>query len=74
MLTTVNSLPSGLVLPEFVLQTDWFATLMMFVAVNTLVYVCFAVSKILPKIYLSDWIGRRGRRSETRNIDPDAQA
>ena len=27
---------------------------------------------MLPKVYVSDWIGTRNRRSETRSIHPDA--
>lgn len=64
--------PAGILLPESVMRTDWFGILMMFVAINTLIYVSLAVAKILPKIYFSDWMQRRGRRSETRSIDPDA--
>lgn len=64
--------PTGILLPESVMQTDLFAILMMFVAINTLIYVCLAVAKIFPKVYLSDWMRRRGRRSETRSINPDA--
>jgi hypothetical protein len=42
------------------------------VAINTIVYVTLAVAKVLPKVYVSDWIGTRDRRSETRSIRPDA--
>ncbi len=54
------------------MRTDLFTILMMFVAINTLIYVSLAVAKILPKIHPTDWVRRRGRRSETRSIDPDA--
>lgn len=67
-----HALPAGILLPESVMRTELFSTLMMFVAVNTLIYVSLAVAKILPKIYLSDWVRRRGRRAETRSINPDA--
>lgn len=38
---------------------------------DTVTYVVLAVAKILPKIYLSDWVGDRGRRSQTRSIYPE---
>jgi hypothetical protein len=34
--------------------------------------VTLAVAKILPKLYLRDYLSARNRRSETRSIDPDA--
>jgi hypothetical protein len=37
-------------------------------------YVALAIAKMLPKVYLSDWASRRGRRSETRSIHPDDRA
>lgn len=65
-------LPAGILLPESVMNSEPFSVLMIFVATNTLIYVALAVAKILPKIYLSDWIQRRRTRSETRSIHPDA--
>ena len=65
-------LPMGVLLPESLLRNDYFAVLAAFVAINTIVYVTLAVAKMLPKVYVSDWIGPRNRRSETRSIDPDA--
>jgi len=64
--------PMGVLLPESLLRNDLFAVLAAFVAINTIVYVTLAVAKVLPKIYVSDWIGNRNRRSETRSIRPDA--
>ena len=64
--------PSGLLFPASFLQSDFFVILSAFVAINTLVYVALAVAKILPKVYLSDWIRGANRRSETRSIYPDA--
>ena len=63
---------AGIVLPESVMQTEWFAVLSLFVAVNTVLYLTLAVLKLLPKIYLSDWVSQRNRRAETRSIYPDA--
>jgi hypothetical protein len=65
-------IPSGLLLPETVLVSPWYAVLATFVAINTLMYGALAVSQILPKLYLSDFSRQRGRRAETRSIDPDA--
>lgn len=62
----------GLLLPESVLRHDFFAVLAAFVAINTIVYVTLAVAKVLPKVYVTDWIGSRNRRAETRSIHPDA--
>lgn len=42
-----------------------------FVALNAVMFVALAVAKILPKIYLNDWIRWRNERSETRSIYPD---
>lgn len=67
------SLPSGLLLPEAVLHTEWFAVWATFVAINTLLYAALSVAKILPKIYPSDWVRGRNRRTETRGIYPDAE-
>ncbi len=64
--------PTGLVLPESTLNSDVFAVLAAFVAINTLIYVALAVAKMMPKIYVSDWIRHANRRSQTRSIHPDA--
>lgn len=66
------SLPNGLLLPDSNLQSGVFAVLAAFVAINTLIYVALAVAKMLPKVYVSDWIRRANRRSQTRSIHPDA--
>lgn len=62
----------GILLPESILRNEVFAVLAAFVAINTIVYVTLAVAKILPKLYVGDWIGNRNRRAETRGIRPDA--
>ena len=62
----------GVLLPESTLREEFVAVLAAFVAINTIVYVTLAVAKILPKVYVGDWIGARNRRSETRSIAPDA--
>jgi len=64
--------PFGILLPESTLREEFIAVLAAFVAINTIVYVALAVAKILPKIYWSDILAPRNRRSETRHIDPDA--
>ncbi len=63
----------GILLPESTLREEFIAVLAAFVAINTILYVTLAVSKMLPKLYINDWIASRNRRSETRSIDPDAQ-
>lgn len=67
----IQSVPTGVLLPASVLHSQGFAVLATFVAINTLVYVVLAASKVLPKVYVRDWLPRRGRRQETRSIHPD---
>jgi hypothetical protein len=62
----------GILLPESTLREEFVAVLAAFVAINTILYVTLSVAKILPKVYVQDWISRRNRRSETRSIHPDA--
>jgi len=62
------------VLPESIMHSSWFASLSIFVAINTVLYLTLAIIKLLPKAYLSDWIDRRNRRSEIRSIYPDGEA
>jgi hypothetical protein len=66
-------LVAGLLLPASVLDARWFATLSLFVAINTLLYLTLAILKLLPKAYLSDWVSRRNRRSESRSIYPEPE-
>ena len=61
------------VLPESIMHTPWFASLSMFVAINTVLYLTLAIIKLLPKAYVSDWIDQRNRRSEIRSIYPDGE-
>jgi hypothetical protein len=65
--------PLGVLIPQAFLGSTLFQFFSAFVALNTIMYVALAVAKILPKFYLSDWVHRRGRRSETRSIHPDDQ-
>ena len=62
----------GILLPESTLREEFIAVLAAFVAINTIVYVTLAVAKVLPKVYVRDWLSNRNRRAETRSIDPDA--
>ena len=64
--------PMGVLLPDDILRNELVAVLAAFVAINTIVYVTLAVAKILPKVYVRDWLSTRNRRAETRSIDPDA--
>lgn len=63
---------AGLLLPESILQSDWFSALATFVAVNTLIYVAFAAIKIFPAPRFTRGRGR-SRRVETRSIHPDGE-
>ena len=62
------------VLPQSIMHEPWFAALSLFVAINTVLYLTLAIIKLLPKAYLSDWVNRRNRRSESRSIYPDIEA
>ena len=64
----------GLLLPESLLRTPFFAVLATFVAINTVMYLSLAIAKILPKVYLSDHLPSRNRRGETRSIHQDTSA
>lgn len=63
---------SGILLPASFLQSPFFVILSAFVAINTIVYFALAVAKMLPKVYLVDWIRGANRRTETRSIRPNA--
>ena len=71
-MTVPTVVPMGVLLPDSILRNEVIAVLAAFVAINTIVYVTLAVAKILPKLYLRDWLSGRNRRSETRSIHPDA--
>lgn len=62
----------GVLLPDSILRHEAIAVLAAFVAINTIVYVTLSVAKMLPKVYVSDWLTTRNRRAETRSIHPDA--
>ncbi|MDO5513131.1 hypothetical protein [Corynebacterium sp.] len=57
---------------EWILDTEWYAVLAAFVAINTSMYVILALVKTLPRIYFRDLFPRRYQRAETRSIYPDA--
>ncbi|MBG6181430.1 hypothetical protein [Arthrobacter sp. CAN_A1] len=71
MRMVVVGMPTGILLPESIVHTELFAVLAAFVAINTVMYAALAASKILPKVYPSDWVRGRNRRSETRSIYPE---
>lgn len=62
------AVPTGILLPDSVLTTPLFAVFSAFVGINTVIYVSLAVAKILPKLYPTDWVGGRSRRSRDRSI------
>jgi biofilm PGA synthesis N-glycosyltransferase PgaC len=66
--------PTGILLPQSVLRSQFFAVLAALVAINTVMYAVMAVAKILPKVYLSNFLHRSNRRAETRSIHPDTPA
>jgi hypothetical protein len=57
--------------PDSIVHSQWFAILAAFVALNTVMYCALAVVETLPRIYLTDWLRPRARRSESRSIHPD---
>jgi hypothetical protein len=64
------AIPAGLLFPESLLHSQWFAVLATFVAINTVMYAALALAKILPKVHRPNWLRPRHERSETRSIDP----
>lgn len=70
----LGPVPMGVLLPDSILHSGLIAVLAAFVAINTIVYVTLSIAKILPKVYVTDWLSSRNRRSETRSIHPDAPA
>lgn len=70
-ITVAAAVPAGLLFPESLLHSQWFAILATFVAINTVMYAALALAKILPKLHPSDWIRTGNERSETRSIHPD---
>ena len=59
---------------ESILHTNWYAVLSSFVAINTLLYVSLSVFKILPKLYLNDFVRGHDRRASTRSIYPNGHS
>lgn len=59
---------AGILLPDTLLASAFFAVFSAFVGINTVIYVVLAIAKILPKIYFTDWIGGRNRRATARSI------
>ncbi|QGN31578.1 hypothetical protein [Microlunatus sp. Gsoil 973] len=64
--------PDGVLLPSSLLGSPFFAVLSTLVALNTLIFVTLAITKMLPAIHFGEVFARRGRRKETRSIYPDA--
>ena len=64
--------PAGVLLPSSLIHTQWFGVLAAFVAINTVIYVTLAIGKMLPKIYVNDYIHHAERRGQTRSIHPDS--
>jgi hypothetical protein len=67
------SVLGGILLPQSIIHSVWFAVLTGFVAVNTVLYLTLAIIKLLPKAYLSDWVAQQNRRAETRSIYPELE-
>ena len=70
-MTAISARPTGMLLPSSVLQSDAFAVLATFVALNTLMYATLALLKLLPKGYRFFWTPGRNRRRHNRSIHPD---
>ena len=60
-----------MLLPESILHSSLFAVLAAFASVNTVIYGVLAIGKLLPKVYLADWLSKTNQRSESRSIYPD---
>jgi len=64
--------PTGILFPQSVLDSEGFAILATFVAINTVMYAALAVAKVLPKVHRPGWLRPPHERGETRSIHPDA--
>jgi hypothetical protein len=64
----LSQLPTGILLSDTILASEFFAVFSAFVGINTVIYVVLAVAKILPKIYVTDWVRGRNRRVAARSI------
>ena len=62
--------PTGILLPESLLQAGWVQVLATFVALNTLMYATLALVKMLPTVDPPAFFGRRNRRMQNRGIHP----
>lgn len=67
-----------LVLGHHVLPSSWlhstaYDVLMIFVAINTVMYAALSIAKVLPALHPTEWFTRK-RRTETRSIYPDGEA
>ena len=67
-------LPSAALLPEWILDTDFFQILATFVALNSLMYATLAVLKVLPRGYAFSRFSGRNRRRANRSIYPEPSA
>lgn len=63
----------GILFPESILDSTWFAVLSAFVAINTVMFLALAVAKTLPKVHVQELLPRTYVRAETRSIHPDAE-
>jgi hypothetical protein len=63
--------PAGVLFPASTVQSATFSVLAALVAINTVMYGALAVAKMLPKVYPSNWVSGRSRRSQSRSIHPD---
>ena len=64
--------PAGLLFPASLVQSATFSVLAALVAINTVMYGALAVAKMLPKVYPSNWVSGRSRRTQSRGIYPEA--
>ncbi|TFB98504.1 MULTISPECIES: hypothetical protein [Cryobacterium] len=64
----LSQVPAGILLPDTILASEFFAVFSAFVGINTVIYVVLAVAKILPKIYFTDWVRGSNRRAAARSI------
>jgi len=60
-------------LPPSWLHSTAYAVLMIFVAINTIMYGALSVAKVLPALHPTEWFSRR-RRNETRGIYPEGSS
>ena len=72
MIPTPAFLPTGGLLLEWSIHSDFFQLLATFVALNSLMYATLALLKVLPRGWALSRFNGRNRRGDNRSIYPES--